>query len=133
MPIGINRVPDYADLDLDFVRHPGTSDVSKKTGVEAIKRSIRNLVLTNFYERPFRPDIGSNALALLFENITPITAVNLQNAIRETIQNYEPRATLTGIEVKATADLNGYHVKLAFTVNNRIEPVVTSLFLKRLR
>lgn len=133
MPFNINRSPDYSDLDLDFTAHPATGDVARKTGVEAIKRSVRNLVLTNFYERPFQPHIGSNALALLFENATPLTAVNLQNAIKEVIENFEPRVELLGIEVKLDADRNGYSVKLGFRVNNRLEPVVTSLFLKRLR
>jgi len=127
------RLPDYTDLDLDFIRHPGTSDVTKKTGVEAIKRSVRNLVLTNFYERPFRSSIGSNAQKLLFENVNPLTAINLQNAIKETILNFEPRINLIGIEVIVAPDQNGYNVRLTFRINNRLEPVVSGLFLKRIR
>ena len=70
-PIVISRTPDYSDLDLDFIPHRTTKDVLVKTGADAIKRSVRNLVLTNFYEKPFRPGIGSNAVKLLFDNITP--------------------------------------------------------------
>lgn len=133
MPLNVARLPDYKDLDLDFIMHPGTKDISKKTGVEAIKRSVRNLILTNFYERPFRSHIGSNAQKLLFENVNPLTATFLQNAIRETIENFEPRVQLSNIVVKVTEDLNRYVVDLTFTINNRLEPIVTSLFLERIR
>ena len=63
------RALDYQDLDLDFIAHPVRKDIVKKTGPDAVARAIRNLVLTNFYDRPFRPYIGSNAQKLLFENI----------------------------------------------------------------
>lgn len=127
------RLPDYTDLDLDFTRNPGTGDIIKKVGVEAIKRSVRNLVLTNFYERPFQSHIGSNAQKLLFENITPVTAVNLQNAIRETIENFEPRIKIISITIKIVPENNGYDATLAFSISNRLEPVVTGMFLRRLR
>ena len=88
----VTRKRDWADLDLDFIAHPTTGDVVKKTGVDAIKRSIRNLVLTNFYDRKFRSYIGSNAQKVLFENINPFTATFLKDAITEVITNFEPRA-----------------------------------------
>ena len=108
----INRAPDYADLDLDFLMHPTTKDVSKKTGEDAIKRSVRNLVLTNFCERPFRSFIGSNVRGLLFENATPMTAVFLQDAIREVINNFEPRVLLSEVTVNFDYDNNGFNVML---------------------
>ena len=79
--------------------HPTTGDVMKKTGVDAIKRSIRNLILTNFYDRPFRSYIGSNAQKLLFENANPLTANFLKDAIQEVITNYEPRVKVNDIRV----------------------------------
>jgi phage baseplate assembly protein W len=129
----ISRKPDYSDLDLDFLPHPTTKDVMRKTGVEAIKRSVRNLLLTNFYDRPFRPGIGSNALKLLFDNVTPITANFLNNAIRETLTNFEPRINIQQLEVNFDPDNNGFNVTLYFVIVNRNEPVIVNLFLERIR
>lgn len=129
----IARKNDYSDIDLDFMPHPTTKDVMKKTGVDAIKRSVRNLVLTNFYDRPFQSHIGSNALKLLFDNASPLSATFLSNAIRETIDNFEPRVRMNNLEVKFDYDNNGYNVKLYFTIINRNEPVAITLFLERIR
>lgn len=134
----VNRRNDYSDLDLDFIAHPTTGDVVKKTGVDAIKRSVRNLILTNFYDRPFRSYIGSNAQKLLFENINPLTATFLKNAIIETITNFEPRVSLfedenRGVLVTVDADGNGYQVQINFIIINRGEPAIINLFLERIR
>jgi phage baseplate assembly protein W len=129
----VSRKNDYSDLDLDFMPHPVTKDVMKKTGAEAIKRSVRNLLLTNFYDRPFQSSIGSNALKLLFENATPITSNFLKNAIRETLRTFEPRIRVEDLEVNFDNDNNGYNVKLFFTILNRNEPAVITLFLERIR
>lgn len=129
----IARRKDYSDLDLNFVPHPTTKDVMKKTGEGAIARSVRNLLLTNFYDRPFQSYIGSNALKLLFDNMTPITATFLNNAIRETLANFEPRISVDNLEIKFDPDNNGYSVKLYFTILNRNEPAMITLFLERIR
>jgi phage baseplate assembly protein W len=129
----ISRKNDYSDLDLDFMPHPTTKDVMKKTGIEAIKRSVRNLLLTNFYDRPFQSQIGSNALKLLFDNASPITANFLTNAIRETLNNFEPRIRIDRLEVNFDFDNNGYNVRLFFVVLNRNEPAAITLFLERIR
>lgn len=135
---GITRNPPYSDLDLDFLFHPTTKDVRRKTGFDAIKRSIRNLVLTNFYDRKFQSHIGSNAVKLLFDNINIMTATFLQNAIIEVIQNFEPRAQLVenefrGVMVQVDPDNNGYNVRIEFIEINRGEPVTMSIFLERIR
>lgn len=127
------RKPTYSDLDLDFIAHPTTGDVVRKTGEDAIKRSVRNLILTNFYDRPFRSYIGSNAQKLLFENANAITAALLKDAIREVIENYEPRVKLTNIEIQFDYDNNGYNVAMRYIILNREEPVVITLFLERIR
>ena len=127
------RKPDYRDLDLDFSPHPATGDVPFKVGEEAIKRSIRNLILTNFYDRPFRSSIGSNAQKLLFENIDKMTAANLERACRDVIINFEPRVTLIDIVVSVTPDWNAYIVGLKYTINNRLEPTVSTIILERIR
>jgi len=118
---------------LDFIAHPITGDVVKKIGPDAVARSIRNLVMTNYYDRPFRSQIGSNAIKMLFENIGPLTAINLETAIAEVITNFEPRARLIGVKVKSDPDNNGYAAKIAFYVQNRPEPYQTTLFLERIR
>ena len=132
-PIVISRSPDYSDLDLDFIPHRTTKDVLVKTGADAIKRSVRNLVLTNFYEKPFRPGIGSNAVKLLFDNITPLVANFLENAITEVIKNYEPRVEVLRVTVVPDYDNNGYTARLDFVILNRNEPLTTTIFLERTR
>jgi phage baseplate assembly protein W len=128
-----SRNPDYSDLDLDFLPHPVTKDVMRKTGSEAIKRSVRNLILTNFYEKPFRPGIGSNATKLLFDNMTPLVSNFLRDAIFEVVQNYEPRVEVLDVQVRMDFDNNGYNARIDFVVLNRNEPLSTIIFLERIR
>lgn len=123
----------WSDLDLDFLSHPATSDIVKKKDVEAIKRSVRNLILTNKFERPFHPEIGSDITATLFEIVSPTTAVVLQSAIREVLTNFEPRVRLIDISVLGDIDKNGYYVTIKFQPINTPEPVKVDLFLERLR
>jgi hypothetical protein len=132
-PIVTSRQPDYADLDLDFLPHPTTGDILRKTGQDAIKRSVRNLILTNYYEKPFRPGIGSNALRLLFDNANPLTATFLKDAIMEVIRNYEPRVEMINLAVNFDIDNNGYNVDMQYVILNRNEPVITTIFLERIR
>ena len=134
----VTRRKDFCDLDLNFTMHPTTKDVAKLRGVNAIKRSVRNLVLSNFYERPFRSYIGSNAQKLLFDNINPLTANFLKNAIKEVIENFEPRVRFIDpgngdIIVRVNPDKNGYHVTINFIVINSEEPTQVSLFLEVIR
>ena len=129
----INRDPAYSDLDLDFMRNPTTGDVSRKVGSEAIKRSVRNLVFTNFYERKFRSDIGSDVTELLFDNITPLTTIYLQDSITALINTFEPRVRLQSVVVKDDIDNNGYNITLTYVILNRNLPVVSTLFLERIR
>ena len=128
-----SRIPDYSDLDLDFLPHPTTGDVVRKTGSDAIKRSVRNLILTNFYEKPFRPGIGSNALRMLFENMTPFTSNLLRDAIFEVVRNYEPRVELLDVRINMDFDNNGYDVVMDMVVINRNQPLTISIFLERIR
>lgn len=129
----VNRNPDYRDLDLDFFANPSTGDVFKKEGEEAIKRSVRNILFTNFYERLFQPSIGSNVRKLLFEPINPFTLTLLQNAIKETINNFEPRVTMIDVTVSSDIDNNGFNVRLQYVIKNRNMPIDTTLFLERIR
>ena len=123
----------YKDLDLDFGRNVVTNDVNKLTDVEAVKRSVRNLINTNHFERPFHPEIGGNVRALLFENITPLTALNLQRKIEEVLTNFEPRAKVTQIIADPDIDRNGYRLVIKFYVIGISNPITVETFLERLR
>ena len=123
----------YKDLDLDFGRNIVTNDVNKLTDVEAVKRSVRNLINTNHFERPFHPEIGGNVRALLFENMTPLTALNLQRKIEEVLNNFEPRAKITQILADPDIDRNGYRLEIKFYVIGIQNPITVETFLERLR
>lgn len=134
----VTRKFNYSDLDLDFIAHPTTKDVVKKVGLDALKRSVRNLILTNFYDRKFRSYIGSNAQKILFDNINPFSATFLKDAIIEVITNYEPRVKLAedendGVIVNADIDNNGYIAQIKFSPINTGAPVTINLFLERIR
>ena len=123
----------YRDLDLDFQKNTATSDIQKLSDVEAVKRSVRNLINTNHYERPFHPEIGSNLRAMLFENMTPQMNALISRQIEQLIQNYEPRARLVQVKTLPLFDRNAYAVTINFQVINHPEPVVVETLLERLR
>ena len=123
----------WADLDLDFTAHPVTKDIVLKKDVEAVKRSIRNLILTNRYDRPFQPNIDGGVTRHLFELSTPHTIHNIESAIKNCIYNYEPRAEVINVFVAGDLDNNGFNVSLTFRVINTPDPVTVELFLERLR
>lgn len=129
----VNREPDYKDLDLDFFKNPTTKDVMKKVGAEAIKRSIRNLVMTNFYERPFRPQIGSDIRSLLFENYEPLASIYLRDVIIDLINSFETRVRLKEVTVDEDYDNNGFNVSIEYVILNRQIQVTSTLFLERIR
>ena len=108
----------YKDLNLNFDINPITSDVTTVTDVNAVKRSVRNLRLTNHYDRPFHPELGSNVQALLFENFGPITGNQLSRQIEEIIGNYEPRARVETVECYPVPETNTYDVRVYFYVEN---------------
>ena len=124
------------DLDLDFLRHPTTSDVVVKSGDDAIKRSIRNLIFTNYYERPFKSFIGSNVTALLFDNVDLMTATQIEDAIQQLINNFEPRVQLLKVTVIADIENHGFNVEIRYAILNTSTPDTPStfkLFLERIR
>jgi len=126
-------VRDFKDLDLNFNIHPVRKDISKSIGPMAVVNSIKNLILTNHYEKPFQPDIGSNVRRLLFENLDNITATTIKDEIERTIVNYEPRATVKTINVTADYDNNGFKVYLEFFIVNQTAPIVINFLLERIR
>ena len=128
------NVRQYSDLDLFFSAKGVSKDISKVTDIQAVKRSVRNLVLTNHYEKPFHPEIGSGVRDILFEPMTPITANILTRKIEDVIENFEPRARLIGVSANPRLDRNEYEVTIEFfVVNMPTELVDLTLFLERLR
>jgi len=128
------NVRQYTDLDLFFGKKSSNSDVQEITDVKAVKRSIRNLVLLNYYEKPFHPEIASGVRDMLFELMTPITAQILARKIEDVITNFEPRARLVGVTALPDLDKNLYEVSIEFyVVNQPTELVDLSIMLERVR
>ena len=123
----------YKDLNLDFQQNTATKDIQKMLDVESVKRSVRNLINLNYYEKPFHPEIGSNLRGLLFENITPQISHYIGKQIEMLIKNYEPRCRLVDVSNRPNLDKNGYSVSISFYVVNTPNPVVVETFLERLR
>ena len=128
------NVRQYSDLDLFFSKKATSNDISKVTDVQAVKRSIRNLILTDHYEKPFHPEIGSGIRGLLFELMSPLTANVLAKVVEDVIENYEPRAKLIGVTVYPDMDRNAYEVTIEFyVINTPTELVELTVMLERLR
>lgn len=123
----------YSDIDFTFTKKPVTGDVALSYNDTAVIRSIRNLLLTNEFERPFNPTLGSNINALLFEPDSPFTASSLESEITNTIKNYEPRANLVDVMVTPMPDKNAYSVQVTFYIENATLPTVVTLLLERNR
>lgn len=123
----------FTDLDLNFLAHPVTKDVTAKTDEQAVKSAVRNLILTSNYEKPFHPEIGSPIKSLLFEQATPLLPVLIQKAIRQTINNFEPRVRLTNVIANLSADTNDVYVTVEFTLINTTSPISVNVVLNRTR
>ena len=128
------NVRQYADLDLFFGKKASNNDVSEITDIQAVKRSIRNLVLLNTFEKPFHPEISSGVRDMLFELMTPVNAAILSRKVQDVIENFEPRARLVAVRSVPDFDNNSYRVSVEFyVVNAPTELVDLTIFLERLR
>lgn len=127
------EVREFKDLDLNFRAHPVTGDVVKKTGNAAIIAALRNLVLTNRFEKPFRPLYGGDIRALLFENVSPVVASILEAEIANTIKNYEPRVNVLAVRAQANNEKNGYSIAIKFSINNVEAPLTVNMFLQKVQ
>jgi phage baseplate assembly protein W len=123
----------FSDLDLGFIAHPITGQLQRKTNREAVRQSVKSLISTNFYERPFKSDIGCGIRNFLFELYTPAVKQQMENAIKEVIRNYEPRAELIDVLVEERPDYNAITVSVAFYIVNDPDPVVLDVILERVR
>ena len=124
---------EWLDLDLNFAIHPIRKDINKHRAELAVINSIKNLVSTNHYEIPFQPEIGCNIRKLLFEPLDMVTATLIEREIVETIDNFEPRASVSKVVIKPDFDNNGFQVELLFKILNRTDPVAIKFFLERVR
>lgn len=123
----------FSDIDLNFTAHPVTGDLVKRYDDAAIKQSVKNLVLTQNYERPFHSEIGSTLRGLLFEPASPITARLIEKAIQQTILNFEPRVVLDGVVAQFSPDNNSVYVIVSYTIVNTTTPQTINLTLERTR
>lgn len=131
--MAIRTEPQYADFTTQFFQHPVSNDLARITDFEAVKRSIKSLILTDKYERLLDPNIGSNVNRLLFEPVDGTTSIVLQGYIQEVIANYEPRATLEDVVIIPDEDNNAYRITIYFSVIFSEEIQTVELFLQRAR
>jgi phage baseplate assembly protein W len=125
-----NRI--YSDLNLSFTKNPATKDVSRNFDVQAIKRAVKNIILTNKYEKPFNSSFGCNLRGFLFENITDPIMVIIKDRIAKAITDYEPRVTVQNISV-SNDGANGLNISVSILIVGATEPVTVSTFLQRVR
>ena len=123
----------YRDLNLTFNKHPVTGAISVLKDREAVKRAVRNLIMTNFYERPYNPLFGGNVPGMLFENATPMEEHMIFDQIKTTIANWEPRATLDNLIVDLDPDSNSLFIKIIFSIRNDMGPIELDISIYRVR
>lgn len=121
----------YKDLDLSFTKHPVRKDVNKHVDEMAVINSVKNLILTNHYERPFRPEVGSNIKRMLFEPMDSISSSLLEREIRQVLENFEPRVSIREISVSPNYDENAYIIGMTFLISNMSDPITIQFFLER--
>ena len=123
---------EYIDLDLGFSQNPITLDLSKKKNIEAIKASIRNLISTSHFERPFHPEIGSNIYSMMFENASFLTAKVIERNVIDTINNFEPRATVVSGSAEFN-DRNELKLTVVFQPKNTSSTISFDILVNRTR
>ena len=131
MPIPTKEI--YSDIPISFTAHPVTGNIKKSINREAVKNSIKNIVLTNHGERFFKPKFGGNVTSQLFENASKFTEFNTARSIRISLQNFEPRAEIINCKVTSSPDNNNLTVSLKFRILNDPEPISLNVLLERIR
>ena len=123
----------YSDIDHVFLSHPVTGKLTRKINRQAVRQSVKSLILTNHYERPFKPEIGCTIRGLLFENFRPGLKEDIARTIQETIENHEPRVELIQIQIDEKPDQNAIAISIVFRIINVTEPETLDLLLERVR
>ena len=129
--INIDSTRNFLDLDLNFAIHPIRKDINKYKAEYAVINSVKNLISTSRYERPFQPQLGSGVRNLLFENMDSITSSALKREIVQTLENYEPRVIVKSVAVSPNHENNSYSIGMTFLIVNRTEPITIQFFLQR--
>ena len=127
------RTKIYKDFDLSFSVNPITGDIGTKSDINAIQQSIKTLINTNFFERPFQPTLGCNIRSLLFEPISPVVANDLKTVINDVLVNYEPRIVVRDIEIRDNSDANSYFITIIYNIRSSKTVNTFETVLKRLR
>jgi phage baseplate assembly protein W len=127
------KTRNFSDLDLNFTAHPVTGDVSRRFDENAIKTALRNLILTNNFERPFHSEIGTPIRAMLFEPFSAMLSSNIERAIFDAVSAFEPRVNLDNVEVRASPDENSVTITLTYRVLNTLRPITLDISLERTR
>lgn len=123
----------FSDLSLLFTSHPVTADIVKKYDEEAIKASVKNLISTKNYERPFHPEIGCQVYSLLFENFTPVTKSIMKRTIFDTIEKFEPRVVVLDVILSDKSDSNSIDLDIIFRIINSDKPITLKTAISRVR
>jgi phage baseplate assembly protein W len=123
----------FSDLDLNFTAHPVTGDITRRFDENAVKASLKNLILTSNYERPFHSEIGSPVRALMFEPASPMLANLLKRAIVDVVNNFEPRVKLDDVNVNFSPENNSVYISIYFRIINSERPITLDLVLERTR
>ena len=131
--VDIDTARSFKDLDLNFAIHPIRKDINKYSAEYAVINSVKNLILTNHFEKPFQPEVGSNIRRLLFENVDSIMAAQIEREIEETITNFEPRVQISSVIAIHAPEENGYKIRLEFFVINNPDPITINFLLERIR
>ena len=126
-----NRI--YSDLNLSFTKNPATKDVAKVFDIIAIKRAVKNIILTNRYERPFNPDFGASLRDYLFENLSPPVLIKIKDRVATAIEEFEPRVQVEDVIVREDVEGNGVNITVSFLVIGTTEPITITTFLQRVR
>jgi len=131
MPVPTKAI--FSDIPISFTAHPITGNVKKSINRDAVKNSVRNIILTNHGERFFKPKFGGNVTSQLFENASKFTEFNTARSIRIALQNYEPRAEVINVRVDTDPDTNNLTATLKFRILNDPEPITLDVLLERIR
>ena len=123
----------YSDFDMSMTLHPVKKDITPLTDLQAVRNAVKNLILTNFSERPFQSKLGSNVTALLFEPADQFTALQMKKEIYRLLDDHEPRVNATRVQILDDTDANAYRVSINFNVVQANTQTGVEFALERLR
>ncbi|OUW42600.1 hypothetical protein CBD41_08725 [bacterium TMED181] len=129
----VSRKKGWSDLDLSLKLHPFRKDIMSLKDDAAIKNAVRNLLISNFYERPFQPTLGANLRGLLFEPADAITRIALKEGIRNVLVNHEPRIRVQNVQVVDLSERNAYRINVIFNIKEFDTSEEVEVLLQRIR